>query len=341
MPNPSRSVVVSSSGEASFPCVPSVVGRLAFAPIVLGLLVGAAAQLVHGCAGPSRTEAARAESVVKPEDLPERHRRVLEAWKKGGAAWEIEREAVRADPELSRFVVDNLMVEMVQAFERSRIAGPGRAPGPFERAQNELVEMREHSTAFLAEFLPVRDGIVSFLAAQTLERIGAPAVPVVAKVLDDERPESRRRAAELLGRLPVDAAVEPAVLESLGRRAEKDDEWIVRAQSARTLGLRAARLPQKGFALGVLLRVALDEDASVATAGAGALGDLGEVRGIPRIAELLPRAGAAGRPGVVDALQASLARLSGDTTRRDAAGWRAWWRENEARLAPPVPLAPR
>lgn len=290
--------------------------------------------------------APRSEAVVRPDVLPAANQRVIEAWKKGGAAWELEREEILRDPELARFAVDNLFLSMVQAYERSRLSNVVRGAGPFERAQDELVALSEHSTPVLAQLLSVRDGIVSFLAAQTLERIGASATPAVLPFADDGVAETRRRALELLGRLPL-ATDEPRVLERVGKHVAEDPEWIVRAQAARTLGARAAlatsggRTPSVGYVTGVLVRALADPDATVAGAAATALGDLADPRAIPKLVDGLERAGAAGRPIVVEALQASLARLAGDPVRRDPAAWRVWWRENGDRVAPPVPLAPR
>lgn len=282
------------------------------------------------CGAPSGGARPKSDKLVKPDDLPARHRAVLEAWKKGGGAWEIKRDEVRADPELARFVVDNLMIEMVQAFDRSRLTRSGKSQGPFERAQAELVELHEHSTAVLVQSLTLKDGVVSFLAADTLAKIGASVVPDVMRLLDDENFEARRRAAELLGSLPPAAQDESRVMEALGQRVAKDSAWIVRAQAARALGARGAQAEHKGYAMGVLLKALTDEDASVAESAAIALGDLGERRAIPRIIDALGPAALQGRPGVVDALTKSLQKLSGTREPRDVEAWRRWWSAHEA-----------
>lgn len=288
-----------------------------------------AALLAAGCSTAREARPAKPAPIVKPEDLPARHRAILEAWKKGGASWDLERDAVRADPELARFVVDNLTIEMVQAFDRSRLARVGQVAGPFERAQHELVFLSEHSTPVLVQFLTVKDGVVALLAADTLTLIGAPAIEPTLRLLTDARAETRRRAAELLGRLPHAGGGEPRVLEALGARVSGDEAWIVRGQSAQSLGARGAQHDHKGFALGVLGRALADEDESVAEAAAKALGALGEGRAIPKLVDGLAAASAAGRPVVVAAIQGALAALSGDGTRRDVSQWRAWWREHE------------
>ncbi|MBL8859447.1 MAG: HEAT repeat domain-containing protein [Planctomycetes bacterium] len=295
------------------------------------ILLCCTAALFAACASSNGNSRAPSDAIVRARDLPERHRAVLEAWQKGERAWEVERDAVRADPELARFVVDNLLIEMVQAFDRSRISKPGEKAGPFERAQRELVLLAEHSTPLLAQSLALKDGVIGFLAADTLTKIGARAVPDVAALLADKHTEARRRAAELLGRLPSAPEGEPSVLEALAARLEKDEAWIVRAQAALALGARGARQDHKGFALARLSTALADEDATVAESAAKALGELGEVRAVPRLIDGLSAAVTAGRPGVVDALNKSLMRLSGSATKKDVAQWRAWWKAHDAR----------
>jgi HEAT repeat protein len=188
----------------------------------------------------------------------------------------------------------------------------------------------------LAQCLGLRDGIVAFLAADTLVKIGAPASAEVVKVLDDPVDETRRRAAELLGKLPPDPTGEPRILEALGKRVEHDKAWIVRGESAGALGARGALQAQKGFAMGVLCRAMTDTDETVATAAAKALGALGEPRAIPRLVDAMENAAAIGRPALVKAIQNTLAQLSKDAKPRDARAWRAWWSEHEAEFTQPL-----
>jgi HEAT repeat protein len=295
-----------------------------------------AAGLSAGCAATEEAPKRAPPPIVKPADLPARHQEILEAWKKGGAAWDFERDAVRADPELSRFVVDNLTIELVQAYDRSRLARVAQQRGPFERAQDELVLMADQSTPVLVQFMTLKDDIVAFLAADTLARIGVPAIEPTLKLLENADPKNRMRAADLLGKLPHAGGGETKVLEALAARVESDREWIVRGQSAQALGARGARHAHKGFAMGVLGRALNDEDISVAAAAAEALGVLGEPRAIPKLVDALAASSAAGKPMVVDAIQDALARLSRDNTRRDVNQWRAWWREHEAGFAKPL-----
>jgi hypothetical protein len=295
-----------------------------------------AAGLVAGCSSPREASDTKPAPIVKPADLPARHKEILEAWKKGGASWDVERDAVRADPELARFVVDNLTIELVQAFDRGRFARVGQQQGPFERAQKELVLLQQYSTPVLVQFLTLRDGVVAVIAADTLTMIGLPALEPTLPLLADSHPETRRRAAALLGTLPYAGGGEPKVLEALAARVDGDSAWIVRAPSAEALGARGGRSENKGFAMGTLGRALNDADESVAEAAAKALGELGEGRAIPKLVDALAAASTAGRPLVVEAIQGSRAKLSRDATRRDVGQWRAWWREHEGEFAKPI-----
>ncbi len=291
--------------------------------------------LCAACSSTDRRRGAGTGRVVAVRDLPAAQREVWEAWQRGGAAWDLALERVRADPELARFVVDNLVRVLVQAYGRSDFALPGEAPGPFERAQTDLVELADHSAPVLAELLRAPDGIVAFLAADRLVAIGARAHPGVVAVLDDARAAVRRRAAELLGRLPHAGEGEMAVQERLAARVEKDPDWTVRAESAGALGRRGALHAHRGYAMGVLLRALGDPDLTVARKAAEGLAALGEPAAVPQLARALEVAAAAGRPALVDAIERTLAGLTGERERRSPDGWRAWWDEHQRRAARP------
>src|SRR5262249_45279082 len=133
----------------------------------------------------------------------------------------------------------------------------------------------------------VKDGIVAFLAADTLKRIGVSAVPDIAARLDSREPELRRRAAELLGEMPSLDADEPALLEKLGARVEKDEAWIVRAQAALSLAARGSRREEKGYAQAVLTRALGDKDPAVAKSACRGLATLGSTRAVPALIRFL------------------------------------------------------
>jgi len=285
--------------------------------------------LAGACSG-ARPKPAQGR-VVNTAELPARERELWESYHAGGAGWEIERERVLADPELARFLVDNLLRELIQSYDRSRIARAGEQPGPFERAGTELVRLAPSSTAVLAEALALHDGVVAFLAADLLVRIGTPALEPVQAKLAHAQPEVRRRAAELLGRLPHAGEAEARIEESLGSRAEKDEAWIVRAQAAQALGARGAQHTHKGYAAGVLARCLCDPDPSVAESAANALRALAEPRAIPILIDALERSAARGNVAALRSTQAALRELSGQKLDRTPEEWRRWWREDGER----------
>jgi hypothetical protein len=253
--------------------------------------------------------------------------RKAEAWTKyerGGAEWESAREDVLRDPELSAFMVDNWIVRLVRSYERVGVA-TGKQAGPFERAQAELVVFQSRSIPVLAQMLSVKDGIVAFLAADTLKRIGAPAVEPVARSLADPSAEVRRRAAHLLGELPSAGEADTAVLEKLGDRAIHDDAWIVRAEAVESLGARGAQRSERGYAVAVLAHALGDADATVAQSAAAALEKVGDPRAIPILIRALDDAVRRGEPKSARAIDSALRKLSGETHVRSAEEWSAWW----------------
>lgn len=302
-------------------------------PRAQSICVVAFALAIAACATEKRAGDSR---LVAPTELPGDLRRTWETYRAGGAAWEIERERVIADPERLRFVVDNLVVEMVRSYERSRLARPGQAEGPFERAQRELALLPAGATPVLVELLTMKDGIVAFLAADTLEKIGEPALDGVVRKLESETPEVRRRAAELLGQLPHGGAREPGIHEALGRCVRDDEQWIVRAQAARALGARGGRHDHKGYCLAVLTRALGDPDPAVAASACAGLAVLGERRAVPGLIRALERAISGGDLKGLRAVQDALRELSGIDRDLDAAHWASWWQERGAR----IPLQP-
>jgi hypothetical protein len=303
--------------------------RRASAFLAAGLAACAASRTA-----PSGTPSASAEPrVVALSEVPAAQREAWQAWMQGGAAWDLALERVRRDPEVARFVVDNLVRVMVRSYDRSALATAGKAPGPFERAQQDLVALAAFSTPVLAELLRLPDGVVAFLAADRLVAIGAPATAGAVPLLGDGRPETRRRAAELLGRLPHAGADEIALEQKLAALVAGDAEWAVRAEAARALGARGARHSHKGYALGVLGRALADPDPAVVRSAVAGLEALGEPSAIPRLADALERAVAAGDVGLTQAIQRALARLSGDERPRTPAEWRRF----EPRAAPQAP----
>lgn len=295
--------------------------------------------LAAGC-GSTRPRASAGQLVSK-EALPDRYRAAWDRYLSDAAGWEAARDEVRRDPELERFVVDNLVIAMVHAYDRSALARAGQRTSPFERAQAELVAFQDAATPVLAQLLSVKDGVVAFLAADTLKRIGAPALDPVAQLFAEKTSEVRRRAVELIGELPHAGEAEPALMEKLGKLVEQDPEWIVRAQAAAALGARGARHTHKGYALGVLSRAMADADPAVAEKALEGLGLLGEPRAIPILVRGLAQAADRGHLSGVRAAQAALKELSGEKRERTPVEWERWYAEHPpAPHIVPVPRTP-
>ena len=292
--------------------------------------------LLAACGSPGERsdEPARPRvELTRASDLPERHRELLAAYGRGGEDWEVARREALADPELERFLVDNLVIEMVRAW--SSMAGEiaPRSREAFERAQGELARLGPASVDVLAGLLGVRDGVVSQLAARTLERIGRGAVaPVAAVLADSDERETRRRAAELLESLPHGGDDEPAAQAALAAALADDPEWIVRAQAARALGVRGARDRATEPARRALERALSDGDATVELSAAEGLAQLGDPLAVPALIGALERAVGAGDVRAVRALERGLAGSTGERERRDLAGWRSWWYDHRDAL---------
>lgn len=292
-----------------------------------GLRAAAAAAAVWlaSCAGPGGDGGARLQPVAS---LPEDRRELLAAYGAGGPAWEARREEVRADPELARFLVQNLTLELHRAYDRAVLAGVGEDDGPFERARAELVWFADSSTPLLAELLTSEDSIVRLLAADVLGEIGAPAVAPVAELLHGESRAGRRAAAELLASLPHAGAGEEAIQARLGEVAEGDADWVVRAQAARSLGQRGTRHVTTRTARLALQRVLGDGDPAVAREAALGLAALDDPEAIPALINLLERAERDADPRAHAAGEEALRALTGVSLPSNARAWRDWWREH-------------
>lgn len=258
------------------------------------------------------------------DDLPEDHRALLDAYRLAAPDWSARRDAALEDPALASFLVDNLAASMVQSFDSARLGGIETPDSPFKRAQNELVAIGDASTPFLIEMVAADDDILAHLGADTLIRIGEPAIPPALTLLEHERPVVRRRAAELLGAMPGPSVEEVAILAALARVGAEDPDWLVRAQAARAIGARCTYLPRTGALLQALTRLSSDSDPVVAAEAAKALGEVGELDGARILVRLLERALAEGEPRLYRAAQESLVEISGGQPENDPAGWREW-----------------
>ena len=292
---------------------------------------GLIAAALAGCVN-ERPERSPGADLVQVDELPEVYRRVLEAYGQGGEVWELMRAEVRADPELLTFTVENLVIEMVRAHDALTGTEPARARRALDRSRAELVRLAPGSTPTLVQLLAVGDGVVARLCGEVLVEIREDVAVRVASLLDEGKPETRRRAAVLLADLPHAASREPAVAGRLARHALDDPEWFVRAEAARTVGVRGNRARDTRPARGVLERVLADPDPVVAEYAAVGLRELDDPRAVPALAGALERAVERGEAGVLREALSTLKSLTGEGRDLDPNGWRAWWREHGVEL---------
>ncbi|MEM7311452.1 MAG: HEAT repeat domain-containing protein [Planctomycetota bacterium] len=270
-------------------------------------------------------------------DLPEEQRELLLAYGRGGEEWSRLRLAIRDDPARAKWMSENLLLELFRAYDVARLAGMGEERGPFERARDELVFLSDASTPLLVELLSAKDGIVPVVSADVLRKIGEPAVPEVARALAHEDPRARRAAAELLGDLPHVGPEEDDLQNRLARLAREDPEWLVRAQAARSLGLRGANHRTTETARHGLVALLSDEDPAVSREAAQALRLLDDPAAVPALLNYAQRteraADSRGNTAAQEALQA-LTRTQGT---RNARAWRDLWRDHSTELLDPGP----
>lgn len=243
---------------------------------VVGLALGLLATL-GGChSDGSRSGRPGTGEVRNVRELPKVNQQILLDYSTGGEVWAARRESVLADPAQAQFLVDNLVLEAVRAFDSGRVANPYAGRNPYDQAQAELARMPEYAVPVLGELLTKPDDIVALVAADTLVVIGRPAIPAMLEGLASAQWKVRRRAADLAGKLPHAGPEEPEVREVLVGLLQSDPEWVVRAQAARSLGERGARDRVTEPTRVALMRGLTDEDLGVARRAAEGLGLLGD-----------------------------------------------------------------
>ncbi len=121
------------------------------------------------------------------------------------------------------------------------VAGCGVGPRSVARPKPTAEEIREMQRALARSEAPplarqpmplVREWTVKETAADALARIGEPAIPQLAELLDDPNPTVRMHAARALGRMGSQAR--PAVPKLVA--ALEDPEPDVQRAAARALG---------------------------------------------------------------------------------------------------------
>ena len=280
------------------------------------------------CAG-TGSSGASGGAGERPAEIPAAHRELWQAWTTEAPDWPARREQFLRDQALTRFFVENLTRELVQAYlggELSR-AHDGTS-GRYDRARAELIVLGEHAVPTVSELMVLGDGSVALVCAELLEDIGAGAVPYVAGLLEREDAPARRRAALLLADLPRTPAVEAEVQESLAACLREDADWAVRAASARALSIRGARSLDLAPSRSALSAALADPDEAVSSAAAAGLGRLGDRKAIPALINHLERSERRADLQGVRSCLGALRQLSGASEPRYPAEWREWLKEN-------------
>ncbi len=278
---------------------------------------------------------AEAGTSVRPvEELPERHRELWQAWLDDDEDWSARRSAALADPELSRFLVDNLVRELMRSYRAGEFTRPASAKiGRFERTRAELIVIGERSAPVLAELMSIAASDIADVAAAVLSEIGRPGVVAVSEQLDrNDLEQARMRAAVLLARLPYALGEEPAVRARLVAHLTSDPHWLVRAKCALALGQRGyADIETRSSREALVLGLA-DPDSDVRIAAVQGLARLRDPESIPALIEYYERMIDAGEIDGMRAATEGLRLLSGSAEAYDLRGWRDWWRDHKSEL---------
>jgi HEAT repeat protein len=300
------------------------------------IAVVALACAVLGACASDRKAAEAPKTERKQEKLTPEQQALMDAYDAGSAEWESAREKALADPELRRFLVDHLVLRMVQAYDQIARPGAEDASAQFDRAQGELVRIGTPAAGVLTALLAVSDGVVATLSARTLERIGRPAIDAVLPLTRSKAVRTRQRATELLRALPHAASDEPAVQAELVRLLHDDPDWVVRAHAATAIGARGARDRTTEPARKALAAaITAEKDPAVAEAAAAGLAALGDPLAVPALLEVLAPAVQRGDLRMVRACQGALIAVTGERAEHDLEGWTNWWYAKRDQLARP------
>jgi hypothetical protein len=279
------------------------------------------------CSATGHTPATDASGrVVGVKELPAENSELLRAYARGGEEWSEAKGKALARPELARFLVDNLTLEMLRAYRAFGGVDHDRAQRAFLRAKGELVSMPEHSAPVLVALLEVADPVAADVASAALEEIGKPAIEPTLALVSHADVDVRQRAALLLGHLPPGgAALEPRVRDTLVQRLANEPDWLARASLAKTVGRRGSLDTVATPWREALERALGDTDPAVMDAAAEGLVELGDERAIPVLIDVLERSSKAGQLARFGAAQRALLRLSGQPEKPSIAAWREWW----------------
>src|SRR5436190_2443358 len=144
------------------------------------------------------------------------------------------------------------------------------ASDPKDRAKAEavLVEGAGHSLPLLRRLLRRPNEQLRAETFEVLRRIGPPAIPLLADLLQDERVSVRQNAADAL----IDLAPETERVQSELKRALADADSFVARDAARALG---ALGPKAAPSVATLAKALSHEEAHVRLYAAEALASIG------------------------------------------------------------------
>ncbi|HKE55703.1 MAG TPA: PQQ-binding-like beta-propeller repeat protein [Pyrinomonadaceae bacterium] len=135
-------------------------------------------------------------------------------------------------------------------------------------AEAALVQQAGRSLPLLRRFLNSDDDDLHLETFEIIRRIGPPAIPLLADLLRHSQVSVRRLAVDAL----IDLAPDTAQIQPALRRALRDDDWVVAADSARALGaLRSRASPS----LPALVKALSHEEPHVRIYAAEALASIG------------------------------------------------------------------
>jgi len=288
--------------------------------VPFALLLG----LAVGCAAPEPEATGRVRSVT---ELPPGYGELWVAWREKAPDWIARRRVALEDPELTRFLVENLVLDMLAGYQRADFSTPGAMAGSqFDRARAELITIGEPATWSLAELNAIGNGYGSAIGGQALIEIGRPSIPAVVAQLDRDEFQARGRAVDVLASLPHARRAEPELQERLRVMMVKDPEWTVRKRCVDALAARASRDTTVEDARRSISRALGDPDDAVRRTAARALMRVGDPQAIPALINYLERcereADLRGHDAAIEALHG----LSGTHEPTDSASWRSYWK---------------
>jgi outer membrane protein assembly factor BamB/HEAT repeat protein len=143
-----------------------------------------------------------------------------------------------------------------------------RDPEVRAAAETALVQGARRSLPLLKRLLSPEHEDLHVVTFEILQRIGPPAIPLLADLLRDERDSIRRSAVdELIDLAPYTEWIQPAL-----RRALRDEDSIVAGDAARALGALGRRASPS---VGALVNTLSHEDPYVRVYAAEALASIG------------------------------------------------------------------